>query len=143
MLDKMRSASNDIRKSYAYMRHGKRINESLWYFALGPDDEFPNEITIHLSKTNIASGVAGAKDFIHEYRGGLRELARRMQVDPELLTIKQVVAASWIVNKNPGLLRRMGFTITAQDDEAQMGVAIMSRKDFLLKYGTEVESVTK
>jgi hypothetical protein len=134
MLDKMRSTSDDVRKSYAYMRHGIRVNESLWYFVLDPDSEHPNEITIHLSKTDIRPGFAGAKEFLRMYESGLSELAKRMTNDPELHTMTQVVAASWIVYKNPGLLRKMGFTITNRSDEERLGVAVMSRKDFLEKY---------
>lgn len=43
---------------------------------------------------------------------GLRKLAQRLARDPKLADIEKVVAASWIVGKNPELMRLLGFTVT-------------------------------
>jgi hypothetical protein len=140
MRELARNASDNSKDKYYYWKYGVRINDVLWYDYAVSDTRrpYPNEIGVHVSKTNIDPSFAGAKKFAEKYKMGLMELARRIEADPNAFAgAKQIVAASWIVHAKPGLLRLMGFTITERNDDLGYGVALMTKEDFLTRYGSK------
>lgn len=91
--------------------------------------------------------VAPVSDFkladkLSMLRDGLWAIAAVIDRDP---SIKIVSATSWIVAENPGLLKKMGFTIEGEigkelreehfrSEKRPVHRATMSREDFLKKY---------
>lgn len=58
----------------------------------------------------------GRKDMVALMRDGMRKLAEIVENDQ---SIKKVIATSWIVASNPGLLRRLGFEILGPISEEE------------------------
>lgn len=122
------------RESSIFLKGGEIINDSFWYDV---SKKYPGQIGIHLFPTIIDKSIAGARAFIDVYKQGLNELARRMESDPKLADITHVTGWSKIVYENPKLLELLGFKVTERDEEKKEALAIMSREDFLQRYGSK------
>ncbi len=103
-----------------------------------------NEARLHLvAATELIKG-AGIGTFKREIEDGLLELSEIVKNNGD---IEQIVATSWITAKNPRLLEKLGFTIVGEisneerahyeDEERPIARAIMTRKDFLVRYGNK------
>src|SRR3990167_7971144 len=128
----------EARQREQFLSHGDFIplSEAL---AFGTHDTTAH---IHLAPAS-SMGIAGLRADVD---AGLRELARRLQSDPELQNIQTVKATSWIVAKNSRLIERLGFTVDGLISEEQkerhffeesrpVASAHMDRQDFLKRYG--------
>jgi len=105
-------------------------------------DMHNNNAFIHLPPSVEYIKENGLKKFIKEIENGLIKLAEIIESND---SIKKIVATSWIVAKNPGLLERLGFTIIGpiseevkrahfSNEPRPVFEASMSREDFLIKY---------
>lgn len=128
-VNKARTAS---REASVFLQGGVRINNVLWYDV---PQKYPGEIGIHLFSTMIEPTVAGSKDFMSTFREGLRELARRIETNPDFAEITHVSAWSRLVYDRGKLLQLMGFELGERDEEKKEALARMTREKFLEKYG--------
>lgn len=116
-----------------------KLSEALHF---GLDGE---EAQLHLAPATELIKDAGIGNFKNEVVSGLRNLAEFVKSHD---SIKEITATSWIVAKNPALLERLGFTIVGEipkekkesmypDEKRPIESAVMSREDFLARYGNE------
>jgi hypothetical protein len=122
----------------------KKLSEVLY---TNYSDENPKEVEIHLAPATELIKEKGIENFKKEVEVGLRKLAEIIRSNDR---IEEVSATSWIVAKNPGLLKKLGFTIIGtlpeEDDNSayfnEQGQKMptaqtkMSRNDFLSRYGS-------
>ena len=52
-------------------------------------------------------------------RGGLRDLATRIEGDDSLSAIRRIVAASWIATRHPYILEQLGFHVDTEAEEPE------------------------
>src|SRR3989344_1428111 len=69
------------------------------------------DIEIHLASATEFIKEKGIGNFKKEVESGLVKLAEIIKSDPN---IERISAVSWIVAKNPLLLRKLGFTIVGE-----------------------------
>lgn len=105
---------------------------------------FENEAAhIHLAPATELIKEEGIGNFKKEIEKGLIKLAEIIKSDDK---IKEIWAISWIVAKNPFLLKRLGFIIVGEiseeerkedffDEKRPVAKAFIKREDFLAKYG--------
>ena len=134
--EKLRIRARDALKvahqeSIAYMQDGVRINDAFWYHV---SKEYPGQIGIHLYKMKTGNTLTEMKAALKLYKDGLKELARRLENDPELVHINEIAGWSKIVYQKPELLELLGFEVTERDEKKKEALAIMGRKDFLERY---------
>lgn len=105
-------------------------------------------LAIHLAPAAELIKEKGIGNFKKEIENGLIKLAEIVEEDPK---IERIDAVSWIVAKNPSLLKRLGFTIVGEipqemkkknfNDEARpVAAAFMSRDELLARYGKKEHS---
>jgi len=82
---------------YHFIYHIK-LNEMLSY------DRKENEIYLHLSP----SETFGVSEKVAFLKRGFSKLTQILKADP---SIEKVVAVSWIVTVNPGIMEKLGFVI--------------------------------
>lgn len=103
-------------------------------------------IAIHLASAAELIKEKGMGNFKREIENGLVKLAEIVEADPN---IERIDAVSWIVAKNPVLLKRLGFTVVGEISEEEKGenfsdekrpiaAAYINRKEFLAKYGKKI-----
>ncbi len=92
---------------------------------------------------HIAEGDdLGLGEIIKSFRTGLKELAKQVKDDER---IKEIQATSWIVEANPGLLKKAGFKYEGlideklkeehfKDEKRPVGWAHIDREAFLERY---------
>ncbi len=136
IVSKFRAAHQE---SQAYLQNGVRVNDSLWYH-IAKEKYYEGQIGIHLYKTEVGKGVAGAKAFIKTYAEGLEELARRLESDPALANITAITGWSKLVYENPKLLQLLGFDVTERDENTKEALASMSREKFLTRPWVKTKS---
>ncbi len=124
------SAKKMFQESAAYRYGGVRLNEAFWYH-VSTDKEYPNEIGIHLYPMDVGETLAERKGALGLYKAGLEELARRLETEPKLAHITEVVGYSKIVYKNPKLLELLGFKVSERDEKKKEALATISREKFL------------
>lgn len=119
-----------------------RLSEVL-YTSLGGERK---ELLIHLAPAKEFIKEKGLRAFKQDIKDGLMKLAEIVKSMPG---VEEVYAISWIVAKNPNLLESLGFTIEGElsekdraehfpGDDKPIGMAFMTREDFLARYGNEV-----
>lgn len=131
----------ELRQREHFLSHGNLIplSEALAFGTHGTTAH------IHLAPAS-SLGIAKLRADVDT---GLRELARRLQEEPELQAIQTVEASSWIVAKNPRLIERLGFTVDGliseevreryfHEESRPVASAHMSREDLLERYGSGV-----
>jgi hypothetical protein len=62
------------------------------------------------------------------FREGLDELARLLQYEPKLKQVKKISGISWIIRKNPELVKSLGFDISESLDGLEDQVAEYERR---------------
>lgn len=95
----------------------RELNQILLYEIDG------QQIRIHVPPNQGTS----LKEKIRLLRDGLHKLALVVKENTE---IKEVVGFSWIIEKNPGLLRKIGFEVSGVGDS----MAIISREELLKRW---------
>ena len=99
------------------------LNEMLAYEIIGDD-----EVWIHIDDVRELSLSEKTKLFID----GLRKLADLLQHEPKLAQIKKVSGMSWIIAKNPKIVKSLGFNILDSLEGLEDQVAeYKKRKDYL------------
>jgi len=111
---------NAIRRERFFVENpnSQGLNQLLAYEVKGDSIELhilPNETTHPIKMVRLLEN-------------GLEKLAVAVHDDPE---IKLIFGRSWIVNENPGLITKLGFSI---DQSKDYGHAEISRDDFLRRY---------
>ena len=124
--DKLKTVRQE---SVAFVNKGVRINKAFWYHATDP--KYPNQIGIHVYAMKIGKTMYERKAAFELYKHGLDELAKRLEKDPELEHIDEVVGWSKLVYEHPNLARSLGFEVTERDEKKKEALAIMTRKEFL------------
>ena len=124
-------------ESTAYLHGGTRVNDAFWYHV---SKEYPGQIGIHLYAMDIGKTFSESKVAINLYKEGLNELARQLETDPKLAHITQVAGWSKLVYARPKLLELLGFEVTERDDEKKEALAVISREDFLKRYGPTIRN---
>lgn len=116
--------------------------EGILVYGRTPDGRF---VHIHLAPAQDKNVLS----LRHIVRSGLRELARRIEEQPEeWKSLESITATSWIVARHADLIKRLGFTVEEAVDEdvrerhfkyetRQIGEARMSKTDLLRKFGSE------
>ncbi|HBB43816.1 MAG TPA: hypothetical protein DCZ83_00235 [Candidatus Yonathbacteria bacterium] len=103
------------------------------------------EAQLHLAPSAELIKESGTGNFKKEVENGLEKLA---EIIKSINKIKEIVATSWIVAKNPRLLEKLGFTIVGEiskeekeklfpDEKRTIAKAFMTREEFLARYGKE------
>ena len=96
-----------------------------------------DKVYIHIAPGESLSGVAKLRDLMR----GLEKIAQDIKDRDD---ISEIVGVSWIVAKNPGLIRKLGFDYSEDLTPEERGViryelqkyakATMGRDEFLKKY---------
>lgn len=115
-----------LRNDAAERSGWKTFNEALSY-ELGPN----NEVNLHVPMIFTKKPL----EMYRLFNDGLRLLATRLETDPELKGVEQIVAYSWIIFEHPGLIEKMGFTLDERDEKKKGSLAFMNRDDFIERYG--------
>ncbi|MDO8639773.1 MAG: hypothetical protein Q7R53_02500 [bacterium] len=102
-------------------KNNRAVNELLYYTL------FPGKKELILNIHNAVS--LSTRDKLILFKNGLKEIAKRMQTDPELAQIETIKGRSWIIEDYPKLVNKMGF-ITDEND-----TAYLTKKVLLEKYG--------
>jgi hypothetical protein len=111
-----------------------KLSELMYFNVINGDTAM-----IHIAPKGENMGIS---EIIRAFRLGMVELAKQVAVDDK---IKEILATSWIVAANPGLLEKAGFTIGGEINEKTkiehfnhetrpVSWASMSREVLLEKY---------
>lgn len=121
----------DYSEIEAISREGRDMLNRLVEYEV--DDE-TDEVRLHIPMTLLENGLELKKLFIE----ALQVLAKKLKQDPDLQSIKQVFAASWIIYRTKDEhLEKLGFTNIERYEKDQTGSAVMSREIILDKYGSD------
>ncbi|HAO64582.1 TPA: hypothetical protein DCQ44_01215, partial [Candidatus Taylorbacteria bacterium] len=90
-----------------------------------------DEIHIHIMHASTLS----APEKITLLNEAFQELAAKLKDKPELKNIQTISGTSWIFKENPGLARKLGFTLE-DDPSVKKGErrAVISTENFIKKY---------
>lgn len=103
-----------------------RINELLTYELSDTD-----EIRLHVSVQFTATPLR----LYNLLRQGFYSLAQKLLHDTSLAGVRKVCGTTWIAFENPGLAKRLGFTIMDRDESERVATVEMDRDAFLKRYG--------
>jgi hypothetical protein len=107
------------------------------YYTLEEDDK----LALHVQSARTLSTV----EKVRALKESFGELATQLQTKEELVNVKEITATSWIVAKNPRLMKRLGFTVddlTSEEarpndidnPDKEVGRAHISVEDFLKQH---------
>jgi hypothetical protein len=97
------------------------VNEVV-YYQLDPNKKY---ITVNIHNAKSIS----FREIMEGFINGLKEMAQQLKADPELFSIEEIKARSWIIEKHPKIAERYGFSLNGTDS------ASITRENFIKKYG--------
>lgn len=66
---------------------------------------------------------------------GLQKLSKKLQTEHGFANVREIKGRSWIVYKNPDLVKNLGFEVTEVDDKTKTAKAVITKASLIEKYG--------
>lgn len=79
-------------------------NNNLLFYNLSKDEL---ELKVHVGPAHAMKPA----EMIRSIRDGMKELARQVTMRPELKKVETISGTSWVIEQNPRLVERLGFTV--------------------------------